>query len=140
MQDEEIWSSTDEDEKENADTETTFHPLRYLFIFLVLWQSAFRISNAALSSLIRFLKYFLLILGRSFNLKENRIEQLADEVPLTLRSIHKSLGLDSRNWVIEYVVCPKCHSIYEYQDCVSTASGENELLSCVNVVMCQCHI
>ena len=65
MQDEEIWSSTDEDEKENADTETTFHPLRYLFIFLVLWQSAFRISNAALSSLIRFLKYFLLILVMS---------------------------------------------------------------------------
>ncbi len=54
--------------------------------------------------LLEHLYYTLVHYYTAFNLKENRIEQLADEVPLTLRSIHKSLGLDSRNWVIEYVI------------------------------------
>ena len=56
---------------------------------------------------------------------------LADDVPLTLKRMQCSLGLESKDWFVEFVVCPKCHSIYEYKDCVVTsASGIKESKCC----------
>ena len=109
-------------------------PLRHLLIFLVLWQSAFRISNAALLSLIRFLRYFVLILGQVFQV--DSINELASNVPLQHARIHKALGIDTDDWCFEYVVCPKCHSIYEFDDCVyTTASGCKESKKCRHIAM-----
>ncbi len=97
-------------------------PLNYLLIFLVLWQSAFKVSNVALTS---FLKFFVLTLGRAFQV--NSIIELASNVPKTHAQIHKALGF-------EYVVCSKCHSIYEFDNCVyTTASGCKESKKCCHV-------
>lgn len=109
-------------------------PLHYLMIFLVLWQSAFRVSNAALLSLVRFLRFFITVLGHAFDV--NGISELASSLPLTQGPIHKALGFDTNDWCTEYVVCPKCHSIYEFDDCVHiTASGCKESKKCSHVTM-----
>ena len=66
----------------------------------------------------------------------NRMNVLADDVPLTLKRMQCSLGLESKDWFVEFVVCPKCHSIYEYKDCVVTsASGIKESKCCCHVSM-----
>ena len=94
-----------------------------------MWQSAFRISNAAMTSLIRFLKYFIQIVGHAFQI--NKMNLLADNVPLTLKGMQRSLGLENKDWFVEFVVCPKCHSIYEYKDCVvRLANGGKESKLC----------
>ena len=57
---------------------------------------------------------------------------MGSSVPLTHGKIHKLLGFDVGNWCIEYVVCSKCHSIYEYHDCVYTAAN-----GCLESKRCQ---
>ena len=43
------------------------------------------------------------------------------------------LGSD---WIIEFVVCPKCHSIYEYKECyLRTSSGVLEPKDCRHIPM-----
>ena len=98
-----------------------FEPLRYLFIFLLLWQSAYRISNAALITLIRFLRYFVQILGTAFQVQN--LHTVVQNMPVTLKKLQHSLGLVSDDWMTEFVVCSKCHSIYEYKDCAITMGG-----------------
>ena len=74
----------------------------------------------------------ILTLGRAFEV--NSISQLSNDVPLTTGKIHRLLGFTTDNWYIEYVVRPKCHSIYEYKDCVYTsASGGEESKKCCHV-------
>ncbi len=102
---EEVWSSSDsEEETANSDNvanrlPSLHSPLNYLLIFLVLWQSAFKVSNVALTTLIRFLKFFVLTLGRAFQV--NSIIELASNVPKTHAQIHKALGFDVNDWCTE---------------------------------------
>ncbi len=43
---------------------------------------------------------------------------------------------DVNDWCTEYVVCSKCHSIYEFDNCVyTTASGCKESKKCCHVEM-----
>ena len=54
-------------------------------------------------------------------------------VPLNLKALHKSLLIVDSD-VVKYVVCPKCDSIYEYNDCIITrASGNNQSKTCCHV-------
>ena len=62
LQDEEIWSLSESDDDAGqgqstyADKNT---PVWKLLFFLFFWQSIFKVSNNAFTSLLRFLKYFL---------------------------------------------------------------------------------
>ena len=81
----------------------------------MFWQSVFNISERALLYIIRFLKYFLFQL--SINCKNEQIQKYSEEIPQTVLTILKLLGIND-NEVTEYVVCPKCFSVYEYEDCI----------------------
>ena len=99
-----------------------------LIWFLFFWQSVFNISERALEYVIRFLKYFLGLLAIDCN--SQHLRELSKEVPETVRRAVKLLGLNDEE-VIEYVVCPKCHSVYEYEDCVIThRNGKKESKLC----------
>ncbi len=101
-----MWSSDDELElvPEAEGTTTTTNtisqslqaPLQFLLIFLILWQSAFKVSSAAVTSLIRFIKFFLRTVGQAFN--DTSIIELESAVPITHEKIHKLLGFDTQNW------------------------------------------
>ena len=45
------------------------------------------------------------------------VKKVSDEIPLTVKTAEKMIGLDELG-IIEYVVCQKCHSVYEYESCV----------------------
>ena len=62
-----------------------------------------------MTSLIRFLKYFMQIVGHAFQI--NKMNLLADNVPLAPKIMQRSLGLKSKDWFVEFVVSK--HSIYE---------------------------
>lgn len=61
------------------------------------------------------------------------VESSSDFVPTSFKSLHKSLkGLD--NDFLSYTVCPKCNSIYDYDDCILIrANGKNESKTCHHV-------
>ena len=137
-----MWSSDDKLEVPEEGTTTTHNtmsqslqalqaPLQFLLIFLILWQSAFKISSAAVTSLIRFIKFFLRAVGQAFN--DTSIIEQESAVPITHEKIHKLLGFDTQNWCTEYVVCPNCHSIY---DCIDIlANGFKESKKCRHVAL-----
>ena len=59
-----------------------FHSVFFQFFgFLLLWQAAFNVSNAAISAFMRFFKYFVLCLGRAFN--SDPILHSANQLPIT---------------------------------------------------------
>ena len=93
---------------------------------MFLWQSMFRISQAAVTVLLRFLKFFFNLIGlpQSVSLKE-----LCNAIPLTTLTAEKYIGL-SNDDIVKFVVCPKCHSLYYLKDCIVFESGKEQSLKC----------
>ena len=61
------------------------------------------------------------------------VENSSEFVPANLKSLHKSLGNLDNDYLI-YTVCPKCDSIYAYDDCIlMRANGKNESKTCRHV-------
>lgn len=122
---EEVWPS--DSESECDDQCNVAHPvvsqMRLLFIFLVMWQFAYKISNAAIDSLLRFLKFFLLCLGNAFH--SEMLVKAGESAPLGLLGLHKILQITESDFV-NYVVCPVCSSVYEYEDCINVQSSESK--------------
>ena len=83
--------------------------------FLFMWQSVFNVTERALTALLRFLKYVILALGLAF--QNHQLTAMSDRIPVTIMKAEKLLGIDDKG-IINYVVCSKCHSVYEYKDCV----------------------
>lgn len=69
-------------------------------------------------------------LGNSFQLQQ--LVEISATIPSSLRTVHKSLVI--KDEFICYVVCPSCHSIYEYEDCIiCSANGLKESKRCCHV-------
>ena len=79
-----------------------FNHLKYLLKFLIIWQFAFRISNAAITALLHLFKQFFLYFGRVFHCKQ--LQEMSDAVPLTLSTIHRLLSIKEDDFDL-YVVC-----------------------------------
>ena len=102
---------------------------RHFFGFLILWQAVFNISNAAISVFLKFFKHFILLLGRSYNSDP----LCSASSPLPRETILRLLN-SGEGAYIEYVVCPKCDSLYEYKDCIKTnPNGTLESKCCCHV-------
>ena len=114
-----------EDEEDN-DTHTSrkgipIHPaVRLFLLFILMWQCYFHVSDAGIAVLFLFLHHFLRLLSSLSGSKF--IQTLAEASPLLLYSVQKLLGVNE-NGFIQYVVCPKCHSIYDFAQCVETVGG-----------------
>lgn len=85
-----------------------------LFIFISIWQAAFKISTSAICTLLKFLKWFCFAIGTAFNCAPLR--NLSNAMPVTKSTLRKILALDGPDF-LEYVVCPKCDSLYTPEHC-----------------------
>ena len=61
------------------------------------------------------MKYFINALGVAFHC--NELVHVADLMPLSLQTVHNALDIVVYDFTV-YVVCPNCHSVYHYEDCV----------------------
>ena len=136
-----VWSSSESNESESeADpdqaitstqqVEPSMKPIHMLFLFLFLWQAAYNISTFAIESLLRFVKYFVFLLGTAFHC--DLLVDASVKIPVTRDTMAKLVGLNKRS-IVEYVVCPKCHCIYEYNDCVRTVDGKKVSNYCCHI-------
>lgn len=110
-----------------------YEPLKQLLLhFLIFWQFSYNISNAAVVSLLKFLKYFLGYLGRILNSKP--LSESSQVIPVSLSCFYKTL-LSKEHYFKTYVVCPSCHVVYEYDDCFShNANGTRESKCCKHIM------
>ena len=132
----EVWD-TDSDEEGCEDNENNKDNMpqiiKHLLIFIMFWQALFKVSNTAIGYLLSFLRFFIGALGRVFGC--TLLNDARQFIPLTPSTVHKILGID-QNYFIEYVVCPKCDAIYEYQDTFKTfANGTKEPRRCSYIAM-----
>ncbi|XP_067230067.1 uncharacterized protein [Chanodichthys erythropterus] len=73
------------------------------------WQSTFKISDNAITSLLLCIKQFMMIMGNV--LCANSLTAFASIIPKTLFSLRKWTGILRDNF-LQYVVCPKCMAVY----------------------------
>ena len=100
---------------------------QFVFI-LLLWQSLYKISNAAISGLLRFLKAFVYFLGGAY-----AGLNVLDAVPSSAEGALRYLGMSKDSSFVTYVVCPKCDSIYNYDDCVLSRGTTKESKHCKHI-------
>ena len=88
-------------------------------------------TENALQHILRFMKYFVKLLGTIY--KCPALHKVSDRIPLKVITAEKILGIHDRE-VIEYVVCPSCHSIYSYEDCILTVgNGQTQSKLCQHI-------
>ena len=91
-------------------------PIQQIFSFAIFLQFAHNLSNAAITCLLRFFSYFIKAVGVAFQCEP--LVHAANSLPIGLGTAHKMLGTSGDTFE-KYVVCPKCHSVYHFDDCVN---------------------
>ena len=105
--------------------------LRTLLLFLLLWQAMFKVADRAIVLLLKFFKLFLTGIGKILQAKV--LLKFAKIIPETLYLIEKNLGLQKDSF-IRYAVCPKCKTLYNYEDCIRRKpNGEAVSAKCSHV-------
>ena len=119
-----LWPTSSEDEDEDNSQSHSGTPKlvwNYVF-FLLVWQAVYRVSNAAVKSLLVFFRYSIFFIGKAFGCPE--LVEISHKSPLTFKKIRNIVNVHDN--FIQYVICPRCSSVYEYGDCVKTGGKESE--------------
>ena len=142
----EFWDITDEDVNKDFpqgqsqlplvyifETPSSLHAhakiiVRWMLIFLCLWSSFCSLSDNAFDILLAFLRAVFESMGAIFPL----VASFAVLFPKSLHLLRKQLGIDQDKF-IKYVVCPKCHSLYNFDDCYETLHRRKVSKKCIFV-------
>lgn len=98
--------------------------IRLLFVFVLIWQCFFHVSDSGIAVLVVFLHHFLHLLSSVS--KSEFVGKMADACPSSLFAVRKLLGVNQDQFS-QYVACTKCHSIYEYEQCIQTRSDGSKI-------------
>ena len=124
-------TSSDDEAPEQSTTIAPSQPLWQLLFFLLMWQALYRVSNAALNTLLRFMALFLHLLSRVF--ASDNLRRFAERIPKNISGTRKLLWNTNRDGFVTYVVCPKCESVYDYNDCIASCRGYKESKRCRHI-------
>lgn len=130
---EEIWSSSTDEDEDASDEPTRYSassssgPIWQMVFFLLMWQSLYRVSNAAISILLKFISTFVHVFGRAFTTSQ----QL--NIPNTISSAQSYIFTHQSEDIHYFVVCPSCDSIYEYEECFTFSHGRKQSKCCKHI-------
>ena len=99
--------------------------IQWLCFFLIYWQLACHISDNGLEWLLRFFYQFLSIIN--CNIGSPFLHELLAIFPTSVYLLRKLISLDRDNFT-KYVVCPRCHKLYNMNECTKT-NGRGEIVS-----------
>ena len=80
-----------------------------IVVFLLKFQIFYKISDNAIVTLLRFFKYLLLIIGRTYEIK---VLQEELNVPQSIHGCRSLTGI-ANNPFKEFPVCPACHMLFD---------------------------
>ena len=105
--------------------------VRWVTIFVCLWQALFTISDAAVELLLKFITTFLRLLASL--IRVSLLSELVANMPGILYLLKKYLESDTESFT-NYVVCPTCFTLYKLEDCFSlNEMGEKVPKRCSHV-------
>lgn len=102
--------------------------IHWMLIFLCLWSSFCSLSDNAFEMLLVFLRAVFDCMGTIFPLAAS----FAVPFPKSVHLLRKQLGLEQDKF-IKYVVCPKCHNLYNFDDCYEHLHGRKVTKKCTFV-------
>lgn len=108
----------DEDEENFPSTSTSpivNTVLKMYVMFLLKWQSLFRVSDTAMNILLRFVAKFFSLLVMAFTI--GALKDFADELPKNTTGAKKLIGNYKDNF-LKYACCSRCDSIYPLKTCI----------------------
>lgn len=102
--------------------------VHWMLIFLCLWSSFCSLSDNAFEILLVFLRAVFDCMGTIFPLAAS----FAVLFPKSVHLLRKQLGVDQDKF-IKYVVCPNCHSLYNFDDSYEQLHGRKVTKKCAFV-------
>lgn len=97
------------------------HALVFWFVyFLLVWQLSYHISENGMAWLLRFLQAWLKLLG--LQIQNDTLAQIIAVFPGSMYMLRQFLDFDKDNFD-KFVVCPKCHKLYSYNECIITVNN-----------------
>ena len=121
----EIWESS-EDEEESQSSEQAQRILYGMALFLTKFQLFFKISERGMAALLLFLRILFTFLANI--IKHPLLTEICQDLPLSMWKTKNITGMKHIEGVIDYVVCPKCHSIVSVTDCITIQNGKRVFL------------
>ena len=94
----------------------------FICTFLLSWPEMFRLTDSALNVLFKFLSVVFLKL--SFITKSKDLKNLHKDFPGSLTQASVLRNIDT-NCFTKLIVCGKCHSTYQYEDCFGESDTNN---------------
>ena len=103
---------------------------KWVCMFLLTWQTIFRVPDVATSVLFRFISMLLFKLSNIKNAEG--LKQVYEIFPNSLKQAHKLQSID-RDVFKKMVVCSQCHATYHYEDCVNSGGVSQSIQKCTFV-------
>ena len=100
-----------------------------MILFICLWQSAFKISDAAIEILLKFHASLVKVLAGTASI----VTSFALRIPSSVYLLWKYSKHENCEKFIEYVVCPSCFSLYNIENCLQHINGEQVPKWCSHV-------
>jgi len=121
----EIWEETDDEDGNSAENLSTQVKtiISGLPFFLVFYHLLFRLSERAITTLLGFFGVLFLSSITGHRL----LAEVSSALPKTMHSFRAKFKPCN---YIEYVVCPKCNTLYTFSDCIVINSGQQESKLC----------
>ena len=111
----------------NNDHVTVSKLTRGIVIIVTLWQSVFKISDAALEAILKLISALLKLLAGSAS---TVITLLASSMPSSIYMLRKHSKHEECEKFMEYVVCPSCYSLYKFENCLENINGSDVPKTC----------
>lgn len=120
-------ASQDQNQSPNHDHKQTKIEVlvMWMMLFLASWQSQHGVTDTALAVFIKFICQFFWLLG----MIDTTMESLSKLFPKSHYKLKKALGITNDDFY-KYVVCPKCKTLYKYEDCFDVRSGRKVSAKC----------
>ena len=129
----EVYSSDDEEveDEEHGSRSSTPYAVIALCLFLLSWQSSFRVPDTGIGALLAFMHHFLLFVSAVTH--SEQLSMIAQNLPKTVKQLRTVAGIDVDSFA-KFVVCSLCHSIYDSDACLLTVGSRKEVKKCQHIV------
>lgn len=104
--------STPESQEADRTQHKAFNLVTLLSVMLAKWSYKYNITQNAFNSLLKLIGLFFSALSNLYPL----LQPVFSLFPVSLHLFKKVLHINENNFV-QYVVCPSCHSLYDYKNC-----------------------
>lgn len=101
--------------------------LRFVSIFILSWQTFFRMPDVAIDILFRFIH---VLLSKLLTITDTKIVREAHDIfPRSLDQARKFHSIHRESYT-KFIVCQKCHTTYNYNDVMKESGALNNVVKC----------